>query len=109
MSIQKTIRLMDIQDKVVSNNPEAQIDKLNIAYVYAAQQHRGQIRQSGEAYLSHPLNVAYILAEMKMDIDCIIAGLLHDTIEDTDTKSAKFHSSQKKKNRQNLLEKCLYL
>ncbi len=85
MSIQKTIRLMDIQDKVVSNNPEAQIDKLNIAYVYAAQQHRGQIRQSGEAYLSHPLNVAYILAEMKMDIDCIIAGLLHDTIEDTDT------------------------
>ena len=40
MSIQKTIRLMDIQDKVLSNNPEAQIDKLNIAYVYAAQQHR---------------------------------------------------------------------
>ena len=85
MSIKKTIRLMDIQDKVLSNNPEAQIDKLNIAYVYAAQQHRGQIRQSGEAYLSHPLNVAYILAEMKMDVDCIIAGLLHDTIEDTDT------------------------
>lgn len=85
MSIQKTIRLMDIQDKVLSNNPESQIDKLNIAYVYAAQQHRGQIRQSGEAYLSHPLNVAYILAEMKMDVDCIIAGLLHDTIEDTDT------------------------
>ena len=85
MSIKKTIRLMDIQDKVLSNNPEAQIDQLNIAYVYAAQQHRGQIRQSGEAYLSHPLNVAYILAEMKMDVDCIIAGLLHDTIEDTDT------------------------
>ena len=85
MSIKKTIRLMDIQDKVLSNNPEAQIDRLNIAYVYAAQQHRGQIRQSGEAYLSHPLNVAYILAEMKMDVDCIIAGLLHDTIEDTDT------------------------
>ena len=85
MSIKKTIRLMDIQDKVLSNNPEAQIDKLNIAYVYAAQQHRGQLRQSGEAYLSHPLNVAYILAEMKMDVDCIIAGLLHDTIEDTDT------------------------
>ena len=85
MSVKKTIRLMDIQDKVLSNNPEAQIDKLNIAYVYAAQQHRGQLRQSGEAYLSHPLNVAYILAEMKMDVDCIIAGLLHDTIEDTDT------------------------
>lgn len=85
MSVTKTIRLMDIQDKVLSNNPDADIDKLNTAYVYAAQQHRGQIRQSGEAYLSHPLNVAYILAEMKMDVDCIIAGLLHDTIEDTDT------------------------
>ncbi len=85
MSIQRTIRLMDIQDKILSNNPENQIDKLHTAYVYAAQQHRGQIRQSGEAYLSHPLNVAYILAEMKMDVDCIIAGLLHDTIEDTDT------------------------
>ncbi len=85
MSIKKTIRLMDIQDTVLKNNPEAPIDKLNIAYVYAAQQHRGQLRQSGEAYLSHPLNVAYILADMKMDVDCIIAGLLHDTIEDTDT------------------------
>lgn len=85
MSVKKIIRLMDIQETVLKNNPEAQIDKLNIAYVYAAQQHRGQLRQSGEAYLSHPLNVAYILADMKMDVDCIIAGLLHDTIEDTDT------------------------
>lgn len=83
MAIAKTIRLMDIQDKVLKNNPDADIYKLNMAYVYAAQQHRGQIRQSGEAYLSHPLNVAFILADMKMDMDCIITGLLHDTIEDT--------------------------
>ena len=55
---------MDIQDKVVSNNPEAQIDKLNIAYVYAAQQHRGQIRQSGEAYLSHPYKYQVILQNL---------------------------------------------
>lgn len=84
MSMTKVIRLMDIQDLILKNNPNANIDKLHKGYVYAAQQHRGQIRQSGEAYLSHPLNVAYILAEMNMDMDSIIAGLLHDTIEDTD-------------------------
>lgn len=84
MSIAKVVRLMDIQDLILKNNPNANIDKLHKGYVYAAQQHRGQIRQSGEAYLSHPLNVAYILAEMNMDMDSIVAGLLHDTIEDTD-------------------------
>ncbi|MDE7168760.1 MAG: bifunctional (p)ppGpp synthetase/guanosine-3',5'-bis(diphosphate) 3'-pyrophosphohydrolase, partial [Mucispirillum sp.] len=84
MTVAKPIRLMDIQDKIVGNNPDADIEKLHVAYIYAARQHKGQIRQSGEAYLSHPLNVAYILAEMKMDMDCIVAGLLHDTIEDTD-------------------------
>lgn len=83
MSIPKVIRLMDIQDLILKNNPKANIEKLHKGYVYAAQQHRGQLRQSGEAYLSHPLNVAYILAEMNMDMDSIVAGLLHDTIEDT--------------------------
>ncbi len=85
MSITKVIRLMDIQDLILKNNPNADMEKLHRAYVYTAQQHRGQIRQSGEAYLSHPLNVGYILAEMNMDMDSIVAGLLHDTIEDTDT------------------------
>lgn len=85
MSVTKIVRLMDIQDMILKNNPEANIEKLHMGYVYAAQQHRGQLRQSGEAYLSHPLNVAYILAEMKMDVDSIVAGLLHDTIEDTST------------------------
>ena len=85
MSIPKVVRLMDIQDVVLKNNPDADIEKLHKCYVYAAQQHRGQIRQSGEAYFSHPLHVAYILAEMNMDMDSIVAGVLHDTIEDTDT------------------------
>lgn len=83
MSSTKIIRFMDIQDMILKNNPKANIDKLHMGYVYAAQQHKGQLRQSGEAYLSHPLNVAYILADMKMDVDSIIAGLLHDTIEDS--------------------------
>jgi len=80
----KTIRLMDIQDTLVKNDPNVDLDKLHQAYVYAASMHLGQLRQSGEVYFSHPLNVAYILAEMNMDIDTIVAGLLHDTIEDTE-------------------------
>ena len=54
------------------------------AYDYAEQLHDGQMRQSGEPYISHPLNVAYILAEMHADRDTICEGLLHDTLEDTD-------------------------
>ena len=53
------------------------------AYQYASSLHEGQYRQSGEAYISHPLNVAYILADMHADKDTICAGLLHDTLEDT--------------------------
>lgn len=84
MTHKKIIRLMDIQDKMIKNGVTSGLEKVHKAYVYAAQKHRGQLRQSGEPYLSHPLNVAYILAEMNMDIDTVIGGLLHDTLEDTD-------------------------
>ncbi len=84
MGRQKIIRLMDIQD-VLTKNGHKDLSDLHKAYIFAAQKHRGQLRQSGEPYLSHPLNVAFILAEMNMDLDTVIAGLLHDTIEDTDT------------------------
>jgi GTP pyrophosphokinase len=84
MSHKKIIRLMDIQDRMVKNGVTEGLEKVHKAYVYAAQKHRGQLRQSGEPYLSHPLNVAYILAEMNMDVDTVIGGLLHDTLEDTD-------------------------
>ena len=53
------------------------------AYVFSATAHANQIRLSGEPYLSHPLEVAYILSKMKMDIATICAGLLHDTVEDS--------------------------
>ncbi|BAI79560.1 GTP pyrophosphokinase [Deferribacter desulfuricans SSM1] len=79
----KTVRLLDIQEKLVKNGI-TDLEKLHKAYVYAATKHRGQLRKSGEPYLSHPLNVAYILAEMNMDLDTVVAGLLHDTLEDTD-------------------------
>ncbi|MEE9556780.1 MAG: HD domain-containing protein, partial [Candidatus Adiutricales bacterium] len=53
------------------------------AYVYSAKVHQGQDRQSGEPYLSHPLEVAGLLADMKLDVATVTAGFLHDTIEDT--------------------------
>ncbi len=83
-SRERIVRLMDIQDRLIKNGIKDGFDRVHTAYVYAAQKHRGQLRKSGEPYLSHPLNVAYILAQMNMDVDTVIGGLLHDTIEDTD-------------------------
>lgn len=77
------IRLNDITGEVLSYHPKADIQLIEKAYVYSAKVHRGQIRLSGEPYLSHPLEAAHILAKLKMDVICIAAGLLHDTIEDT--------------------------
>jgi guanosine-3',5'-bis(diphosphate) 3'-pyrophosphohydrolase len=80
------IRLNDITSQILTYHPKADITLVEKAYVYSAKVHQGQIRLSGEAYLSHPLEVAYILTQMKMDTVCIAAGLLHDTIEDTDAR-----------------------
>ena len=83
------IRLNDITSRLVSYNPKADISLVEKAYVYSAKVHQGQVRLSGVPYLSHPLEVAYILTEMKMDVVSIVAGLLHDTIEDTDAELAE--------------------
>ena len=80
------IRLNDITSKLFSYNPKADIGLVEKAYVYSAKVHQGQVRLSGVPYLSHPLEVAYLLTEMKMDVVSIVAGLLHDTIEDTDAE-----------------------
>ena len=72
----------DLLDKLKEYNP-AEEETVKKAYEYAANLHKNQIRQSGEPYISHPLNVAYILADMHADRDTICAGLLHDTLEDT--------------------------
>jgi GTP pyrophosphokinase len=79
------IRLNDIVDQVLAYHPEADIGLIEKAYVYSAKAHAGQIRLSGEPYLMHPLEVAGILAEMKLDVFSIASALLHDTLEDTDT------------------------
>lgn len=77
------IRISDIVDKVAENNPDADLDIIDRAYIYSAKVHEGQMRLSGEPYLSHPLEVAYILADMRLDSVSIAAALLHDVIEDT--------------------------
>lgn len=77
------IRINDILDKVTNYNPEADLDIIERAYIYTARVHEGQVRLSGEPYLSHPLEVAGILADMKLDAVSVAAGLLHDVIEDT--------------------------
>jgi GTP pyrophosphokinase len=77
------IRLNDILEKVSRNFPGADLGLIEKAYVYTAKVHQGQDRLSGEPYLIHPLEVAAILADMKMDIATVSAGLLHDTVEDT--------------------------
>lgn len=77
------IRIQDIIDEVSSYNPEADFALIQKAYVYAASAHAGQTRLSGEPYLSHPLEVAYTLAKLRLDEFSIVAGLLHDTVEDT--------------------------
>jgi GTP diphosphokinase / guanosine-3',5'-bis(diphosphate) 3'-diphosphatase len=77
------IRITDIIDKMVEYNSESDLDVVDRAYVFSAQVHAGQVRLSGEPYLSHPLEVAGILADMKLDPVSVAAGLLHDVIEDT--------------------------
>lgn len=69
---------------VKENHPKADFDLLERAYVTAERYHRGQFRKSGEPYITHPVAVATILAELGMSETTVAAGLLHDTVEDTD-------------------------
>jgi GTP diphosphokinase / guanosine-3',5'-bis(diphosphate) 3'-diphosphatase len=77
------IRFEDILDKVESYRPDFDEELLQKAYIFSAREHRGQVRSSGEPYLIHPINVAYILADMRLDETSIAVGLLHDVLEDT--------------------------
>lgn len=77
------IRFEDLFEKVRAYSPDADLDLLRRAYVFSALEHKGQVRHSGEPYLVHPLEVADILADMKLDVVCVSSGLLHDVVEDT--------------------------
>jgi GTP pyrophosphokinase len=78
------IRQFELVERVQAYDPDADEDALNRAYVYGLKKHGSQLRASGDPYFSHPVEVAGILAEMKLDTSSIVTGLLHDTIEDTD-------------------------
>src|SRR5262245_5752964 len=77
------IRFEDVERKVERHHPDADLDLLRRAYIYSAKAHKDQVRASGEPYLIHPLSVAAILADMKMDVATVSTGLLHDVVEDT--------------------------
>ena len=77
------IRFEDLLEKVRAYSPDADVELLRRAYVFSAFEHRGQVRHSGEPYLIHPLAVADFLADMKLDVVAVAAGLLHDVVEDT--------------------------
>lgn len=77
------LRINDIIDKAQIYLPPEDLEMIQKAYIYSASVHQGQVRLSGEPYLTHPMEVAGILTNMKMDAATIISGLLHDTVEDT--------------------------
>ncbi|MCB0219599.1 MAG: bifunctional (p)ppGpp synthetase/guanosine-3',5'-bis(diphosphate) 3'-pyrophosphohydrolase [Chrysiogenetes bacterium] len=77
------LRFNDISERVQAYNPKADLLSLQKAYVFSAKVHSGQKRRSGEAYLIHPVEVAGILTQLRLDVPSVATGLLHDTVEDT--------------------------
>jgi GTP pyrophosphokinase len=74
---------------VRSNRPHDDLELIRLAWAFCKEQHDGQLRASGEPYIIHPLEVAQVLADLKMDATAIAAGLLHDAVEDTDVSTAE--------------------
>jgi guanosine-3',5'-bis(diphosphate) 3'-pyrophosphohydrolase len=77
------IRYEDLAEKINRYHPDASMEMIQRGYVVSAKYHKGQVRMNGEPYLTHPLEVANILAELKLDVVTVTAGLLHDVLEDT--------------------------
>jgi guanosine-3',5'-bis(diphosphate) 3'-pyrophosphohydrolase len=81
--VSKENKITDLLEKVQGYHPTANVDLIRRAYDFSAQVHQGQTRLSGEPYLVHPLAVASVIADLKLDVPSVVAGLLHDTVEDT--------------------------
>ena len=77
------MELADLLTRMRQYTSEENIEIVERAYEFAYKAHDGQFRESGEPYIEHPLEVAYILADLELDVDTIVAGLLHDVVEDT--------------------------
>lgn len=81
---QKPLKTVEeLCDKIAKYDPQADLNFIRKAYAFSEKHHEGQFRRSGEPYISHPLSVAGILADLRLDIETIATGLLHDTVEDT--------------------------
>ena len=79
----KDLKINDLVEKIHSYYPAADVELIRRAYDFSANVHQGQKRLSGEPYLTHPLAVANIIADLKLDVPSVVGGLLHDTVEDT--------------------------
>ncbi len=79
----KDIKISDLVEKVQSYYPAADGEIIRTAYEFSAKVHQGQKRRSGEPYLTHPMAVADLIAELKLDVPSVVGALLHDTVEDT--------------------------
>ena len=95
----RMMRQYDLVERVRSYNPNTDEDLLNRAYVYAMKAHGAQTRASGDPYFSHPLEVAAILTDLKLDDATIVAALLHDTIEDTEATRAEIDQTVRPRDR----------
>ena len=87
------IRQQELVEKVKSYDPDANADLINRAYQFSMEAHGAQKRASGEAYFSHPVEVAYRLTKYKLDTASIVTALLHDTVEDTDVTLESIESN----------------
>src|SRR5579862_4897951 len=79
------LRFVELMDKVRRNRPGDDLELLRRAFDFAAEQHKTQTRLSGEPFLSHPVEVAHLLADMRLHVTALCAALLHDVVEDTKT------------------------
>ena len=77
------MKIGDLVERIQSYYPTAEMDTIRRAYEFSADVHSGQKRLSGEPYLIHPMAVAGIIADLKLDVPSVVGGLLHDTVEDT--------------------------
>ena len=84
-SAQYSTEVDELVQLVKDYNPQADEELIRRAYDYSARMHGEQKRMSGEPYVIHPLNVAKIIAQLKLDVPSIVTGLLHDIVEDTST------------------------
>jgi guanosine-3',5'-bis(diphosphate) 3'-pyrophosphohydrolase len=87
------LRITDILDKAQLFLPTVELEMIEKAYIFSASVHQGQMRLSGEPYLTHPMEVAGLLTDMRMDSAAIVTGLLHDTVEDTWATTAEIEEA----------------